>query len=535
MPPSYKNPEQDHLIGLAIGRYVIREKLAEGGMGAVYVAVHERLPDTKKVVKVLLGEFANHPIIRARFEREATAAARLKHRYIITIDDFGVLADNQLFLMMPFLNGKSLEAHLQKHRKLNIYDTTHIAAQILVGIGHLHDQGIVHRDLKPGNIFITREDDNRYKVTLIDLGIARDVAVEATTLKTDTGISMGTPGYMAPEQYGDASNATPAADIYAVGIILWEMLTGQRPWSAPSSNMLYHLQVSTMPELPEGCEMPPELLRLLQWMLAKEPGNRPASAREVAIALASLVPAIPPHVPSGADILAKVAPEFVTNASPLDGTVRNRGNERVTPAAILWSPQGTNVPALPVGTPPGHFASQRAQLPDVGAPTVNQRPFAQPNPTPALPAISKDPQVASKERATSGKIIAIGIACAILVGVTTFLIASSSRHRKQLPAVPGDAANAASDDAPLPIASDASLAKHDIDAPHNATPDAGIAAQQLDAGASRVQPPTPSVRTPHDHHKLQPTTPAVGSASPHAGSSSPNGSPKKFDPDAVEE
>ena len=425
MAPLDKSPVHDPLIGLVISNYIIREKLAEGGMGVVYLAVHEILP-TKKVVKVLLGEFVNHPVIRARFEREATAAARLNHRYIIKIDNFGSLADGQLFLMMPFLDGKSLEAHLRQHRKLNIYDATHIIEQVFVALQHLHDQGIVHRDLKPGNIFITREDDNRYKVTLIDLGIARDLAVEATTFKTDTGISMGTPGYMAPEQYGDASNATPAADIYAAGIILWEMLTGQRPWNAPNTNMLFHLQVSTIPELPPGLDMPPELLALLHKMLAKDPSHRPLNAREAGVELASLVPAISPHVPSGADILEKVAPEFRQNASPYDGTLRHRGSDnRLTPAAISWSPQGTHIPELYAGTPRPQFSVPRREGPGSApsAPTVNQRP----TPSTPIAVVQSGPPLVSTSTsspAASGvaKMIAIGVLCAVVASTTVWFV-----------------------------------------------------------------------------------------------------------------
>src|SRR4051812_39835000 len=99
----------DPLIGEKIGRYVLRARLAEGGMGAVYLAEHERLENTKKVVKVLLDEYSNNPAIRARFEREATAVSKLRHKHIITIDDFGTLPDGQLFLMMPFLDGKPLD------------------------------------------------------------------------------------------------------------------------------------------------------------------------------------------------------------------------------------------------------------------------------------------------------------------------------------------------------------------------------------------------------------------------------------------
>lgn len=151
----------DPLIGLVIHDYVVRERIGEGGMGKVYLATHRVLPK-RQVIKVLHGAYANHPVIRGRFEREALAAARLNHRHVIEIINFGALPDGQLFLMMPFLEGRPLDAYLAQHGgKLNLYETTHIIEQVLVALQHLHDHGIVHRDLKPGNIFITRNEELR--------------------------------------------------------------------------------------------------------------------------------------------------------------------------------------------------------------------------------------------------------------------------------------------------------------------------------------------------------------------------------------
>jgi serine/threonine-protein kinase len=546
------------LIGIAIHDYVIREMLAEGGMGRVYLAVHPLL-SKKVVVKVLLGNYAGHPILRGRFEREARAAAKLGHRYIIDILNFGVLPDGQLFLMMPYLEGRPLDAHLRKHgTKLNIYDTTHIIEQVLVALQHMHEHGMVHRDLKPSNVFITRTEDLGWKVTLIDLGIVRDVAVEASAVKTDTGLSIGTPGYMSPEQYGDAANAGPSADLYAVGIMLWEMLTGSRPWNAPNTNMLFHLQVTTVPELPPGAEMDPEMLALIRKMLERDPNRRPQRARDVGVALASLVPAIPPHVPSGAAILKKVAPEFCKDASPYDGTLRSQGDrERPTPAASSWAPAATHVPALPTSTPRSPFESQ----PDnaaVAAPTVSQRPaaaFAAPTPplaTPIAPMAQRSGIDSVGESAGSGssfaagKTIALGVGCALLVGITTFLIASS-RHHNRSAAVPRDASALATDEH-VP----ASNPPHTIDA-STTTPTAGSVVAQPDAIPS--PPREATVMSPPKHIKqgdhgttthrgtehTQSGGSPVGSAgsastgSASAGSANTPTSPKKFNPDAIEE
>ncbi|MBA3540731.1 MAG: serine/threonine protein kinase, partial [Deltaproteobacteria bacterium] len=340
---------------------MIRSKLAEGGMGAVYVAEHERLQNTRKIVKILLPEYSRNEVIRHRFEREATAVSRLKHKHIITIDDFGTLDDGQLFLMMPFLDGQSLDEYLRHHGKFTQHRTLHIGLQVCSALHHAHQAGFVHRDLKPGNIFITPADDNPYRVTLIDLGIARDLAAEGpggsgpSGPQTHTGISMGTPGYMAVEQYGNAGNATPLADLYAMAIVMWEMLTGRPPWGVHDERVLYFKQMTERPERPPEHEISTAWASILLAALAVQPSDRPQSMRAFAVALASATPAIPPHVPSGADMLASLAKEFIERAALTDETVRNQSHhDRVAP--MMWPPRETHAVGLP-STPPAQYAA----------------------------------------------------------------------------------------------------------------------------------------------------------------------------------
>jgi serine/threonine protein kinase len=169
------SPMTDPMLGQVIRGYVIRNKLAEGGMGAVYVATHERL-ETRKVVKILLPIYARHPMLRDRFEREALAVSRLRHKHIVTIDDYGQLPDGQLFLMMPFLEGRPLDVYLAEHRQFTEHRTLHIIVQVCSALQHMHDARIVHRDIKPSNIFIVKDDDNPYRVVLLDLGIAKSLS-----------------------------------------------------------------------------------------------------------------------------------------------------------------------------------------------------------------------------------------------------------------------------------------------------------------------------------------------------------------------
>lgn len=513
------------MIGVAIGRYVIRKKLAEGGMGAVFLAEHEALA-TKKVVKLLLAEYSRNEIIRQRFEREATAASRLKHRNIITIDDFGVLPDGQMFLVMPFLDGRPLDAHIRQNGTLTLHHTFHIIVQLCRALQHLHDHGIVHRDLKPGNAFIVPTDDNPYEVILIDLGIARDIAHEAGSFKTQTGMAMGTPGYMAVEQFGNAANATPAADIYAVAIIVWEMLTGHLPWGVHDTHVLYHLQMTRAPEPPAGHAIPPDVLGLLLQTLSPDPSLRPQSARAFAVALAAMIPSIPPHVPSGAEIMVRFAKEFVHNVGPHLETVRNSSGSGLggPVAPMAWPYRSTQTPNLPseVASQPG-----RAQTP-LQAETVQGRPAgagAVPMAAP-LTTLSASSGVAVPHVPTAnrGRFAALMIGGTVFAGVLAFgivrLRGGSAEH---------DANSAASSpSAPPSDAPPIDALTIDAGAPSPVDAIAADAATAVDAATlTDASAPDAGAAKVNERKKV----PVRPPKKPNRGSGAPSG----FDPDAVEE
>jgi serine/threonine-protein kinase len=363
--------ERDPMLGVAIGRYVLQSMLARGGMGAVYLAVHQTL-GVKKVVKVLLPEHSRREVIRQRFEREARAASTFGNPHIVPIDDFGALPDGQLFLMMPFLSGKPLDVHIGQHGRLSQHHTLQIMVQVCDALKTLHDNGVVHRDLKPGNIFISETPDNAYHVTVIDFGIARvarPAQPDDLAIKTRAGMAMGTPGYMAVEQFADAGNAGPVADLYSAAIITWEMLTGQLPWGWHDPRVLYHRQMTALPKPPADHSMSPELLALLRRTLSPRQAERPATAQIFAGAFASLTPPIPPHVPSGAEILARYAKRLVLHVSPDIETVRNVSSADRSGPFLLWPARDTAVPrhATPPPRPDPTIADTSP------APTVNRR------------------------------------------------------------------------------------------------------------------------------------------------------------------
>ena len=351
------------MIGTRIGSYEITKQLGQGGMGAVYLAVHA-LIGSRKVVKVLLPEYSQNEQIVRRFENEAHAAARLNHRNIIKIDDFGRLENGQWYILMPFLEGSPLDDFLASHVRLSIHDALHILVQIASALHEAHRVGIVHRDLKPGNVFLTQVGDNDRFAMLLDFGIA-NVRGLVEGPATQTGAVFGTPAYMAAEQFEDASRADARSDLFALGVIAYQMVTGALPFGIAAGPVLYNRQITVGPEIPTG--IPDAWAKILLQTLSLRPEMRPASARAFAIALASATPPEPPVLPRGAEILAVVARELVTQAPSDEATVKHHANaDRVVP--MLWgsAKTGGREPTAP-STPPTSAADVASEQPEVSS------------------------------------------------------------------------------------------------------------------------------------------------------------------------
>jgi len=545
-------PEQaDALIGLTIGSYVVRSKIAEGGMGAVYKADSAELGQSK-VVKVLLGEFANHPVIRERFLREAKAAARLKGKpHIVKIDDIGTLPGGQQFMTMEYLHGRTLEAHMRQCGRLTPHHAFHIVVQIARGLHELHHAGIVHRDLKPGNVFLTTTDDNPYYVVLIDLGIAHDAAsYETQGFKTQTGSVMGTPGYMAPEQYGDASSVTPAADLYALGVILWEMLTGSLPWGFEDSRVYYFKQRTETPVLPQGVLMPDAWRDVLLSTLSPHVEARPQTIYAFLAGLASALPGDERMtVPSGAQMMATFAKSMLRNAGADNETVRARGGERVAP--MMWSPdRSTHIPSNITPTGPSPRDAATHTMP----PTANERPVAG-----AVPNESRPTTLSASSGVAQGPppsrrmpLVALGVAVALVGAGVTFVVARSRSGHETVQAGASGSGSEPTATVTEPVTPPAAPA-----APVGTTPVAAAGTGSAPASpAATVDSGAPSQPDVRDAGAPAATAPAVagGSASTvhHAAGSasgtkagtsksttkSAHGSAAAhgtFDPDAVEE
>jgi eukaryotic-like serine/threonine-protein kinase len=275
-------PDPDPRIGHVIdGRYRIVERLAQGGMGVVYRA--ERVPLGKAVaVKFLHSIYADDQASLARFERETRVLSKLTHPNCVSVIDFGV--DSSPYLVMDFAGGITLRAALDDG-KLKLDDAISIIRQVLAGLAHAHSHGIVHRDIKPANIMISDEIGTGRHVRLLDFGLAR-LATSANL--THSSVAIGTPSYMAPEQTlgGEVDVRT---DIYQVGVVLFEMLTGERLFVAEDTASLLEMHRSApVPHLGDVAptmEQKPGLDEVLQKALAKDPADRWQTAMDLSAAL----------------------------------------------------------------------------------------------------------------------------------------------------------------------------------------------------------------------------------------------------------
>lgn len=276
MTPTYtsgvtENATTDPMVGrLLDGRYQIRSRIARGGMATVYLATDLRL-ERRVAVKIMHGHLADDAAFRERFIREARSAARLAHPNVVAVFDQGEDRD-MAYLVMEYLPGITLRELLQEHRILTTEQTLDIIEAVLGGLAAAHRAGIVHRDLKPENVLLA--DDGRIKIG--DFGLAR-----AVSANTATGAALlGTIAYLSPELV-TRGIADARSDIYAVGIMMYEMLTGEQPYKGeqPVHIAYQHANSTVPPPSGKNARVPAELDEIVQWATARTPEDRPADAR----------------------------------------------------------------------------------------------------------------------------------------------------------------------------------------------------------------------------------------------------------------
>src|SRR6266542_347232 len=275
----------DPLVGHTLDdKYHLEARLGIGGMGTVYRARHV-LIDRPVAVKVLNQRFVEDEAARRRFRREARAAGRLQHTNAVTVTDFGESKNGYVYLVMELLEGSTLRDVLAKEAPLDPARSVSLMLQVSAAVAAAHEAGIIHRDLKPAKIFILPRAETPSLVKVLVIGTAKLAAEsldedEPMTL-TQVGTMIGTPRYMAPEQC-DGAELAPAADVYSLGVILYEMLTGTVPFSGSTPLAIAMKHTSEAPRSPREfvSSIPPELERIVLHALEKRPPDRPANAAE---------------------------------------------------------------------------------------------------------------------------------------------------------------------------------------------------------------------------------------------------------------
>jgi serine/threonine protein kinase len=287
--------DTDPLIGTTLDRYRIASAIGEGGMGCVYRAVHATL-EAEFAIKVLLGDLGADETFVARFRREAQAASRIRSAHVVSVIDFATTPEGLSYLVMEYVNGVALDALIRREGALPPLRATRLAAGIASGLAAAHALGFVHRDVKTPNVLVAHE-GGRDLAKLLDFGIVRQPASDLAPVKnarqgSDAGASvsltqparltregrvLGTPAYMPPEQWAN-SNVGPSADLYALGVVLFEMLSGEKPFKGDDLDLLCNQILYAAPPRLSPCE---GLEDLAARLMAKAPKDRPGSAQEV--------------------------------------------------------------------------------------------------------------------------------------------------------------------------------------------------------------------------------------------------------------
>ena len=342
--------------GQMVDEYQITGMLGEGGMGIVYDGIQPVI-GKRVAIKVLLNEFASNEKVVKRFIQEARAVNQIHSRYIVDIFSFGRLENGRPYFVMEHLEGAPLRDFIKERGTLSFDEAFAILRCVCKGLAAAHAEGIVHRDLKPENI-IVQEEDGAISAKILDFGIAKLQTGPGLGIATQTGVAMGTPYYMSPEQVRGV-DVDHLSDIYALGIIMFEMFTGSLPFTANSYIELVNKHLFTAPPIPsklaEG--IPRELEGLILGCIEKEKASRPQSMND----LFAVLVAMAPHA-TGMTFPSLAAPPAVP-VTPETPTVQDPSQQYLQPAG----PQ---------------FPAQQAAAAPYGPP-VEQVPSVQPAPPPA--------------------------------------------------------------------------------------------------------------------------------------------------------
>ena len=369
-------------------RYRLIERVGSGGMAEVWCAEDQQL-GRRVALKLLHRQFSEDPEFVERFKREASAAASLQHPHVVSVYDRGEW-DGTYYIAMEFLEGRSLKQVVREEAPLDLLRAIDLTVQILRAARFAHQRGIVHRDIKSHNVIV--DDEGRAKVT--DFGIARAGASDMT----ETGSIMGTAQYLSPEQ-AQGHAVSPQSDLYAIGIVLYELLTGRVPFDGESAVTIALKQVAETPVPPSSYNLavPPELDAVVLRAMAKDPAERYQSAGDLGRAALAAVEGRQPDAPERIVAVGQAAPAEATPAPTVATPPQRPAEPATTPARTAPQPPQQPMPAPP--PPP---------VPDAQRPTPPKRRGG-------LIALA----------VVAGVVLVLGIAAGVLVATGAFSSSSS--------------------------------------------------------------------------------------------------------------
>jgi serine/threonine protein kinase len=281
-PIKRADDDEAKLIGTFVGEYRVDAVIGSGGMGIVYRGVHPEI-DKPVAIKVIRRHLAADPDYVRRLKVEARSVNAVRHRSVVDIFSIGALPDGRHYLVMELLEGESLAKIVEREAPMPFPAVTEILIEVCDALAAVHEAGVVHRDLKSSNIFVVTPPSGGRQVKLLDFGLAKKgVAPHAAIAQTSTSLVVGTPGFMAPEQARGAP-VGPRTDLYALGAVAFEMVTGRKAFDAPTAIDVINLQLNSPVPLPSSLrrDVPPLLDALLVQMLDRDPEQRPWSARVI--------------------------------------------------------------------------------------------------------------------------------------------------------------------------------------------------------------------------------------------------------------
>ncbi len=392
---------QRPLLGTLVEqRYRVVAHIGSGGMADVYEVEHATL-GRRLAMKVLRHAGSTDPRQVRRFSREACAASRLESEHIVSIHDYGQLPDGHPYFVMDLLRGQNLRQLLVSERRLPVGRAVNIAIDVCLGLHVAHAAGLVHRDLKPENLWLSKGDDGRELCVLLDFGVARFDGAHTT----GDGVLVGTARYMSPEQIGSEQAPGPGSDLFSLGLLVYESLTGSLPFAADSlERTLFRILNDTAPAVSDiNAEVPVELSHVIDKLLSKAPERRYAGALELAAALrpfAGVARLLPLPGGGGASVSAETvadvsapSPRGAEPAGSLRRSARGRRASWLSFAAGLLSGAAALFLLRPMSEP------QRAALPTAGAPAIarSSAPTAMAGALPAAGSSAPPPTLAAAE------------------------------------------------------------------------------------------------------------------------------------------